>query len=261
MVLLALLCACAAGANNDNSGLTFGVGGPQGSSATMTEGDTLLPMTSGDATDSGTGQNTGGPMSNDCIDEDGDGFGEDCSAGPDCNDDDPEVNPGADERCNEQDDNCDEEIDNGCDCTPDGVSGDCNAPFDLGSIDMGQTELGVVANVPQADAIDWYQVSFPLAAERPGVGMPRITFAINEGESFAFDVVEAPCAAAGGPCGEGGTDGVAVGLTDWTFVDDDAGCCAPPDDSLVAWPTTVYLRVYRTTPGASCQAYQLEVSR
>lgn len=199
-------------------------------------------------------------MEADCIDADGDGFGVDCPAGDDCNDDDPEVNPGADERCNEGDDNCDGEVDNGCDCAPDGVSGDCNIPFDLGSIAMGQTELGVVANVPQQDALDWYQVSFPSTA-RPGEGMPRITFAINEGEAFVFDVVEDRCGVMGGPCGEGGSDGAAVALSDWTFADTDPGCCTPPEDSLIAWPETVYIRVYRTTPGASCQAYQLQVSR
>jgi hypothetical protein len=262
VLLAALPCACASGANTDNNGgLTFGVGGPAGGTASLTEGDASGLTTGGDATDSGTGQNdSGDPTGAGCVDDDGDSFGANCPAGDDCNDDNAEVNPAADETCNGEDDNCDDEIDNGCDCTPDGVSGDCNSPFDLGSIEMGQSELGVVANVPQEDSIDWYQVSFPFT-ERPGVGMPSISFAINEGDAFVFDVVEERCAAAGGPCGEGGMDGLAVGLTDWTFIDDDPGCCTPPDDSLVAWPATVYLRVYRTTPGASCDAYQLQVSR
>ncbi|MAY79845.1 MAG: hypothetical protein CL930_03575 [Deltaproteobacteria bacterium] len=60
------------------------------------------------------------------YDADGDGYGDDalmvstCDApaghvtqGGDCDDIDPEVNPGAEEQCNEQDDNCNEEVDEG----------------------------------------------------------------------------------------------------------------------------------------------------
>ncbi len=42
-------------------------------------------------------------------DADGDGYG----AGDDCDDSDPEVNPGAEEICNERDDDCDGEVDEG----------------------------------------------------------------------------------------------------------------------------------------------------
>ena len=76
-----------------------------------------------------------------------------------------------------------------------------------------------------------------------------------------FDVVTGQCEAAGAPCTSGGTAGAAIGLTTWTFVDDDPGCCTPPMDSLVAWPNDLHLRVYRTTSGASCAAYQLQFSR
>ena len=55
--------------------------------------------------------------------------------------------------------------------------------------------------------------------------------------------------------------GAAIGLTTWTFVDDQPGCCTPPTDSMVAWPNDLHLRVYRTTPGLSCAAYQLQFSR
>jgi len=46
----------------------------------------------------------------DCVDNDGDGFGDGCIA-PDCNDADPYVYPGVAERCNNQDDDCDLEVD------------------------------------------------------------------------------------------------------------------------------------------------------
>jgi formylglycine-generating enzyme required for sulfatase activity len=41
-----------------------------------------------------------------CTDEDGDGFGLGCAAGPDCNDQDAAIYPGASEVCNFKDDNC-----------------------------------------------------------------------------------------------------------------------------------------------------------
>ncbi|MBD3415205.1 MAG: hypothetical protein GF421_12355 [Candidatus Aminicenantes bacterium] len=50
-----------------------------------------------------------------CIDNDGDGYGEGCAAGPDCDDTDPSVNPGAEEICGDGiDNNCDGQIDEGC---------------------------------------------------------------------------------------------------------------------------------------------------
>ncbi|MCA9571851.1 MAG: putative metal-binding motif-containing protein, partial [Myxococcales bacterium] len=54
-------------------------------------------------------------------DNDGDGF----PACEECNDADAAVNPGAEEVCNEVDDNCDGEVDEGCDTqvpTPTGVT-------------------------------------------------------------------------------------------------------------------------------------------
>jgi len=42
-----------------------------------------------------------------CTDADGDGYGAGCAMGPDCNDADPNVHPGAMERCDGVDSNCD----------------------------------------------------------------------------------------------------------------------------------------------------------
>lgn len=61
-----------------------------------------------------------------CVDTDEDGWSVDCN---DCNDDDPDVNPGAEEICNEIDDNCNELVDEGFDTDADGFTtcdGDCD---------------------------------------------------------------------------------------------------------------------------------------
>ena len=60
---------------------------------------------------------------NDGVDEDGDGYGEGCQAGNDCDDTDPWRHPGAPEICNLRDDNCDGQVDEGAlnacgDCSP-----------------------------------------------------------------------------------------------------------------------------------------------
>ena len=41
-----------------------------------------------------------------CVDNDGDGFGDGCAAGPDCDDSDPAVHPGASKVCDHRDNDC-----------------------------------------------------------------------------------------------------------------------------------------------------------
>ena len=51
-----------------------------------------------------------------CTDQDGDGYGIGCAAGPDCNDRDPAIHPGAVETCNFKDDDCNGLVDDVADC-------------------------------------------------------------------------------------------------------------------------------------------------
>jgi hypothetical protein len=59
-----------------------------------------------------------------------------------------------------------------------------------------------------------------------------------------------------------------MGFTDWTF--DDSLCPASPPPGPTAtncasrntpWPSTLYIRVTRTTSGPSCDAFTLTVTR
>lgn len=62
------------------------------------------------------------------VDADGDGYYA-APNGDDCNDSNPDINPGAPEVCNQKDDNCDLDIDEGFDADMDGFTtcgGDCN---------------------------------------------------------------------------------------------------------------------------------------
>ena len=63
-----------------------------------------------------------GGCSSSCEDADGDGYGENCQAGSDCNDEDARVNPGQMERCDTPiDDNCNGSVNEGCtQCCPGG---------------------------------------------------------------------------------------------------------------------------------------------
>ncbi|MGI5863286.1 MAG: MopE-related protein [Myxococcales bacterium] len=60
----------------------------------------------------------GGVCDTSCTDVDGDGYGDGCSAGPDCEETDAAINPGANETCDGKDNNCDGQVDEGGVCQP-----------------------------------------------------------------------------------------------------------------------------------------------
>jgi hypothetical protein len=61
----------------------------------------------GDAQQPDVGADVAPEASSGCVDNDHDGYGAGCAPGPDCNDGDPSVHPGAMERCDGVDSNCD----------------------------------------------------------------------------------------------------------------------------------------------------------
>ncbi len=94
----------------------------------------------------------------DCTDHDGDGFSE-CTG--DCDDTNPAIHPGAQEICNQVDDNCDGRIDEGSDLDGDGISVCDNCPdvynpdqrdADADSVGDACDNCPNVANILQSDA-------------------------------------------------------------------------------------------------------------
>lgn len=82
---------------------------------------TLSPGVDGGSPDGGdvdAGPSEPDAGARDCVDPDGDGYGDgpDC-LDLDCDESDDEVNPGAVEECNDIDDDCDFGIDEGCPCS------------------------------------------------------------------------------------------------------------------------------------------------
>jgi hypothetical protein len=91
-----------------------------------------------------------------------------------------------------------------------------------------------------------------------GGGTPTISFAVNTNEIYVFDVLPDCVGGTAPACDEGG---LAMGVTDWSFVDNQSSAGAGQWSTRnQPWPTTVYVRIYRTN-GAGCEDYQLLVSR
>ncbi len=100
--------------------------------------------------DGGGGGHDGGPDQgsdqDDCVDEDGDryGQGEDC-VDSDCDDGDPHIHPGAPERCDGGDDDCDGTAD-ACECAP--YLGSASCPEGQHCAASGPDLLGTCVALP-----------------------------------------------------------------------------------------------------------------
>jgi hypothetical protein len=92
------------------------------------------------------------------TDKDGDGYGEGCPRGNDCDDSDPYINPGATEICDGKDNNCDNNIDEGvlnaCGTCEPGCSQVGAKPFPINSgQDPGVRDVNGVGLDPNGDLV------------------------------------------------------------------------------------------------------------
>ena len=156
------------------------------------------------------------------------------------------------ETCNGIDDDCNGTVDNGPSTT-------CAAAIDLGTLNAGATVFTRTDFVPStAGAEQWYLVRLPLNADmnQHGTGTPQIRLVGSA--SLRFEV-RSSCA--GSPL-VGGTGSPATGLTSWSF-SDNAATPGPAAYTTrnIAWPATVYVRVYRVSAPTTCATQTLTVSR
>ena len=146
------------------------------------------------------------------------------------------------------DDNCDGTIDEGFQDT---ANGSCAASYNLMSIaSAGSSVVSPERRLYGPSDEHWYQVNYPT----DGVGAPTITFAVNTGGVYKFDVKANACATVAG-CGTGNANAA----TTYRFIDDTTSTAFRTRN--VVWPGTVFVRVYRTNGGNTCGTYQLRFAR
>jgi len=137
------------------------------------------------------------------VDEDEDGFDAlqpdlGMACGPDCNDLDPEIFPGADERCNGIDDDCDLAVDEGATFEPEGVEQRVtrnpaifNSPGDV-AYSAATSSWGVLYldDPPVGGGVQSVFFQRLDEAGRPEGGRERIS--LNEQSAFTGELVAAP---------------------------------------------------------------------
>ena len=98
-----------------------------------------------------------------CHDADGDGFGLDCAAGADCNDHDASVHPGAPERCDFRDHDCNGLVDDAPSCVVPALDtptvGVSSGPFVRGSATGAADERPARSVTLSAFVLDRYEVT------------------------------------------------------------------------------------------------------
>lgn len=189
-----------------------------------------------------------------CLPEDADPDGDGHTADVDCDETNPEINPGMDEVCNGIDDNCDEEIDEGdpaalcaddpsggecmggtcgcpegsfdlddsvpgCECVAEparteGVT--CGAPIDLGDMaDSGDT-MNVSGNVLPDDRQVWYRFRGVDSADTSCDNLHvRVQLTTNPDDTFGFQVFRGDCSS--------GTCSATEAYTDFSWATDFRG--------------------------------------
>ncbi|MFO0629303.1 MAG: hypothetical protein U0325_27250 [Polyangiales bacterium] len=156
------------------------------------------------------------------------------------------------ETCNSVDDNCNGTVD-------EGSSTACASAINTMSFVPGSTATytGYVPSTVGAE--QWYVATFVQNADynSHGTGTPTVNLTPGTGDaSLRMEIRYGSCAAAA-TCTPG---------TSWTFTDNASAGGGSPTGAYstrnVAWPTTVYIRLYRTTAGSAvCSNYSLTISR
>lgn len=284
-----------AGTSNASSNpttVTSGVSGDASSDPT----DPTNPTTDPSGTSNVSGATT--LPDPDCVDGDGDGHGDNCQAGPDCDDTffnaytmcDTCVDDDGDDfwvGCDQygpdaQGPDCDDAdpmktngMNCSCSITPPDVAGETCAEGmagKLGVIAEGGVVPPIKGTITKLGASDWYWVEFPEAMAmgvRPNAGKIIVTFANNPGDpanpDYRFEVFkncgDMPFTGLGAKYGQG-----APPALEWDFFDQHMPPNPNPNPNPnyvnnTPWPAKVYIRVFRANNDASCSEYTLQVSR
>lgn len=183
-------------------------------------------------------------------------------------------------QCVEQFFNLDGVVDNGCECegtprtdslaacsdAPQGDLGDAAEGTQINDIPLGTIPL--IDNGVGAGAEDWYWVEFPPSGNpgvRPNTGSIRVDFQQNDGLDYRFQVFRT-CNAVAFDQGLATQFGAgAPPAREWWFFDNHAAAIDMPVPALyqdnIAWPSKVYIRVFRVQNANTCNDYKLRIQR
>jgi hypothetical protein len=149
------------------------------------------------------------------------------------------------EVCNAIDDNCDGVIDNGSATV-------CGSAISLGSINQGGGVVQSSFVSATAGAEQWYVVTFPTNYNYNlhGTGRPSVTLS-GAAAHLRMEVRYGSCGAAP----------ACSASTQWQFADTVSTPTTGFTTRSSAWPTTVYVRVYRISSPTTCGAYTITATR
>jgi hypothetical protein len=145
------------------------------------------------------------------------------------------------EACNGLDDDCNGTIDNG-------IVSTCGAPEGLGTLLTGQSASFAQFVAAPAGSERWYVVNFPGGAG----GTPTVTISGAGVTSGQIRMEVRTSCAAGALCAPG---------TQWSFTDNASVAGTGYRTRNVAWPSTMYIRVYRVASTTTCGNFTITATR